>query len=61
MEVVGYVYERLNEHSINKVEREKIAEEIVAECRKRWTILNKYKDYNTILKIKNEREQNNNK
>jgi len=38
-EIVGFVFERLEE-----IERDKIADEIVDECRKRWIVINKYKD-----------------
>lgn len=49
VEIVGYVFERLNEKNVNRIDRERIAEEIVEECRKRWAILNRYKDANTII------------
>jgi len=39
VEIVGYVFERLDE-----VGKDRIAEEIVDECRKRWNLINKYKD-----------------
>ena len=54
VEIVGYVFERLNEKNVNRIDRERIAEEIVEECRKRWAILNRYKDANTIIKVKND-------
>lgn len=46
VEIVGYVFERLEE-----VGRDRIAIEIVEECRKRWTLLNKYKDETFMEKI----------
>lgn len=39
VEIVGYIFERMED-----VGRERIAEEIVEECRKRWILINKYKD-----------------
>jgi serine/threonine protein phosphatase PrpC len=39
VEIVGYVFERLD-----SVGKERIAEEIVEECHKRWDLINKYKD-----------------
>jgi integrin-linked kinase-associated serine/threonine phosphatase 2C len=39
VECVGYVFERLE-----VVGKEKIAEELVDECRKRWILLSKYKE-----------------
>ena len=53
IEIVGYVFERTNDRN-NRVEREKIADEIVEECRKRWIIINKYKDNQVIERIKND-------
>lgn len=46
VEIIGYVFERLDE-----VGRERIAEEIVEECRKRWMVINKYKDETFMEKI----------
>lgn len=46
VEIVGYVFERLEE-----VGRERIADEIVEECRKRWSLINKYKDDAFMEKI----------
>jgi serine/threonine protein phosphatase PrpC len=53
VEIVGYVFERINDRN-NKVERERIAEEIVEECRKRWIIINKFKDTQVVERIKND-------
>lgn len=46
VEIVGYVFERLEE-----VGKERIAQEIVEECRKRWILINKYKDESFVEKI----------
>ena len=43
VEIVGYVFERTSD-KVNRIDKEKIAEEIVEECRKRWIILNKFRD-----------------
>lgn len=53
VEIVGYVFERTTDKT-NRVERDKIAEEIVEECRKRWIIINKFKDNQVIERIKND-------
>lgn len=53
VEIVGYVFERTNDRS-NRVDKDKIAEEIVEECRKRWIIINKFKDNQVIERIKND-------
>ena len=65
VEIVGYVFERLNAKE-NRVDKEKIAEEIVEECRKRWIIITKFKDNQFIESIniiqtylKNVKEQTN--
>ena len=52
VEIVGYVFERTTGN--NRVERERIAEEIVEECRKRWIIINKFKDIQVVERIKND-------
>lgn len=39
VEIVGYIFERLDE-----VGKERIAEEVVEECRKRWVVINKFKE-----------------
>lgn len=54
VEIVGYVFERTNDKTNNRVDRDKIAEEIVEECRKRWIIINKFKDNQVIERIKND-------
>ena len=38
-EIVGFIYEKLEE-----VDRSKICDHVVDECRKRWGVINKYKD-----------------
>ena len=53
VEIVGYVFERTNDRA-NRVDKDKIAEEIVEECRKRWIIINKFKDNQVIERIKND-------
>ena len=53
VEIVGYVFERLSDRN-NRVERDRIAEEIVEECRKRWIIINKFKDTQVVERIKND-------
>jgi hypothetical protein len=53
VEIVGYVFERTTDKT-NRVDRDKIAEEIVEECRKRWIIINKFKDNQVIERIKND-------
>lgn len=52
VEIVGYVFERTTD-KVNRVDKEKIAEEIVEECRKRWIIINKFRDNQMIENIKN--------
>lgn len=52
VEIVGYVFERTSD-KVNRVDKEKIAEEIVEECRKRWIIINKFRDNQMIENIKN--------
>jgi integrin-linked kinase-associated serine/threonine phosphatase 2C len=49
IEIVGYVFERIEE-----VGRDKICEEIVEECRKRWELINKYKNETMFEKIMND-------
>lgn len=49
VEIVGYVFERIDE-----VGRERISEEIVEECRKRWELINKYKNETMVEKILND-------
>lgn len=49
VEIIGYVFERIEE-----VGRERIAEEIVEECRKRWELINKYKNETIMEKIMND-------
>lgn len=53
VEIVGYVFERLND-KVNRVDRTQIAEEIVEECRKRWIIINKFRDNQVVERIKND-------
>ena len=53
VEIVGYVFERTTDRN-NRVDRDRIAEEIVEECRKRWIIINKFKDTQVIERIKND-------
>lgn len=50
-EIVGFVYEILEEKK-GKITKEDIPNEIVEECRNRWTILNKYQDIQMIKAIK---------
>ena len=52
-EIVKFVFERISDKN-NRVERDRIAEEIVEECRKRWYNMNKNKDTQYIEKIKND-------
>ena len=49
VEIIGYVFERIDE-----VGRDRIAEEIVEECRKRWELINKYKNETIMEKIMND-------
>ena len=51
MEIVGYVFER-----IDQVGAEKIASEITAECRKRWVVIHKHRTDRFIEKIREETE-----
>ena len=53
VEIVGYVFERTSDKN-NRVDRDRIAEEIVEECRKRWIIINKFKDTQVIQRIRND-------
>ena len=53
VEIVGYVFERTTD-KVNRVDKDKIAEEVVEECRKRWIIINKFKDNQVIERIKND-------
>jgi serine/threonine protein phosphatase PrpC len=53
VEIVGYVFERLDE-----VGKERIAEEIVEECRKRWSLINKYKDEAFLERIMSDQNIN---
>ena len=53
VEIVGYIFERTSDRN-NRVERDRIAEEIVEECRKRWIIINKFKDIQVVERIKND-------
>jgi serine/threonine protein phosphatase PrpC len=46
VEIVGYVFERIDE-----VTAERISEEIVEECRKRWNLINKFKEEAIIEKL----------
>jgi len=39
VEIVGYIFERIEE-----VGKERIAEEVVEECRKRWIVINKFRE-----------------
>jgi len=39
VEIVGYIFERVDE-----VGKDRIAEEVVEECRKRWNVINKFKE-----------------
>ena len=51
VEIVGYVFERTTD-KVNRVDRDKIAEEVVEECRKRWIIINKFKDIKLLKELK---------
>ena len=53
VEIVGYIFERTSDRN-NRVERDRIAEEIVEECRKRWIIINKFKDIQVVERIRND-------
>ena len=53
VEIVGYVFERTSDRN-NRVDRDRIAEEIVEEYRKRWIIINKFKDTQVVERIKND-------
>ena len=53
VEIVGYIFERTTD-KVNRVDKDKIAEEVVEECRKRWIIINKFKDNQVIERIKND-------
>lgn len=46
VEIAGYVFERMD-----VVGKERIAEEIVEECYKRWDLINKYKDEMLVERI----------
>jgi topoisomerase IA-like protein len=46
VEIVGFIFEKIEE-----VGKERIAEEIVEECRKRWHLINRYKDEAFIERI----------
>jgi len=50
-EIVGFVFEKLE-----KIDKNRIADEVVDECRKRWNIINKYKD--DLINEKNRELQN---
>ena len=52
-EIVRYIFERISDRN-NRVKRDRIAEEIVEECRKRWIINNKLKDIQFVERIKND-------
>ena len=53
VEIVGYVFERCSDKE-NRIDRDKIAQEIVEECRRRWIIINKFKDNQVIERIKSD-------
>lgn len=53
VEIVGYVFERCSDRN-NRVDRDQIAKEIVEECRRRWIIINKFKDCQMIERIRND-------
>jgi serine/threonine protein phosphatase PrpC len=53
VEIVGYIFERLDE-----VGKENIAEEIVEECRKRWNLINKYKDEQFLERVMSDKNIN---
>ena len=50
-EVVGFIYERMEKVGM----RERVTEDLVIECRHRWSLINDYKE-----KLFNEKNQNNN-
>ena len=58
-EVVGFIFNAIEE---NKTKKEKIAEELVKECRNRWELLNllKQKYYSELMLVK-ERSNTGNK
>ena len=55
-EIVEFIYEKIS----NKINKEKIAEEIIEECKKRWIIINKGKDIEAFEKIQNDPNIDNN-
>ncbi len=54
-EIVVYVCERtMDKNNNNRVDRENIAQEITEECRKRWIIINKFKDEQVVERIRSD-------
>ena len=57
-EIVDFIYKRINEKSEQK---KNIAEEVVNECKKNWSKINKSKDIKFFEEIKNNPKLDNNK
>lgn len=56
VEIVGYIYERLKQEE-GKLSKSDMAKDIVTECRKRWILINKFRDLQMVRYIKNTVQQ----